>query len=486
MLKIMPCLECLSQIFPKQLVRLLGIVSQAMLCCNGRITMLGLSRWSSKGGSYRSIQRLYGSTVNWLQLNWLFFKANRLKKEEVYLLAGDETTVTKSGNSTHGLGRFFSSTHGRAVKGLNFLSLCLVGVSSGQAVPLLMEQMEGDMKKETQVKKEPVKEEAKGEKETQVKKEPAKEEAKGKKETQVKKEPAKGEAKGKKETQVKKETGVKGRPKGSKNKNRSEPELTPYLKWMKEHIQLALNMIGQQISIAYYVYDGAFGNNPCLQMVLSCGLHMISKLQCNSALWFPYDGEYGGRGPHRKYGEKVDYKNLPEKYLKSKTVENGVEERIYQIQVWHKDFPELLNVTIIQRIHLKDGKSGHVVLFSDDLTLSYDKMILYYRLRFQIEFTFRDAKQYWGLEDFMNIKTTQVKNAANISMFMVNVSRFLTEQNVANTEPSILDIKTRSQTAFYLDLILKNHPEILGSISLEELQMNLADVGCIHPQKKAA
>ena len=469
MLKIMPCLECLSQIFPKQLVRLLGIVSQAMLCCNGRITMLGLSRWSSKGGSYRSIQRLYGSTVNWLQLNWLFFKANRLKKEEVYLLAGDETTVTKSGNSTHGLGRFFSSTHGRAVKGLNFLSLCLVGVSSGQAVPLLMEQMEGDMKKETQVKKEPVKEEAKG-----------------KKETQVKKEPAKGEAKGKKETQVKKETGVKGRPKGSKNKNRSEPELTPYLKWMKEHIQLALNMIGQQISIAYYVYDGAFGNNPCLQMVLSCGLHMISKLQCNSALWFPYDGEYGGRGPHRKYGEKVDYKNLPEKYLKSKTVENGVEERIYQIQVWHKDFPELLNVTIIQRIHLKDGKSGHVVLFSDDLTLSYDKMILYYRLRFQIEFTFRDAKQYWGLEDFMNIKTTQVKNAANISMFMVNVSRFLTEQNVANTEPSILDIKTRSQTAFYLDLILKNHPEILGSISLEELQMNLADVGCIHPQKKAA
>jgi putative transposase len=103
---------------------------------------------------------------------------------------------------------------------------------------------------------------------------------------------------------------------------------------MKEHIQRTLDMIGQQISITYYVYDGAFGNNPCLQMVRSCGLHMISKLQCNSALWFPYEGEYSGHGPHRKYGDKVDYKNLPEKYLKSKTVENGVEERIYQIQLW--------------------------------------------------------------------------------------------------------------------------------------------------------
>jgi hypothetical protein len=86
-------------------------------------------------------------------------------------------------------------------------------------------------------------------------------------------------------------------------------------------------------------------------------------------------------------------------------------------------------------------------------------MILYYRLRFQIEFTFRDAKQYWGLEDFMNIKATQVKNAANISMFMVNLSRFLTEQNAANVAPSILDIKIRSQSAFYLDLILDIFPK---------------------------
>jgi len=45
MLKIMPYLESLSQNFPKKIVRLLlGLVSQAMLCSKGRITMLGLSR----------------------------------------------------------------------------------------------------------------------------------------------------------------------------------------------------------------------------------------------------------------------------------------------------------------------------------------------------------------------------------------------------------------------------------------------------------
>lgn len=41
---------------------------------------------------------------------------------------------------------------------------------------------------------------------------------------------------------------------------------------------------------------------------------------------------------------------------------------------------------------------------------------------FSLEFNFRDAKQYWGLEDFMNISQTAVTNAANLSLFMVNFS----------------------------------------------------------------
>ncbi|RRR66659.1 MAG: hypothetical protein EI684_20375 [Candidatus Viridilinea halotolerans] len=34
-----------------------------------------------------------------------------------------------------------------------------------------------------------------------------------------------------------------------------------------------------------------------------------------------------------------------------------------------------------------------------------------------MEFNFRDAKQFWGLEDFMNIHPTQVTNAAKFQCF---------------------------------------------------------------------
>ncbi|MDQ7084110.1 MAG: hypothetical protein Q9M36_03905 [Sulfurovum sp.] len=52
-----------------------------------------------------------------------------------------------------------------------------------------------------------------------------------------------------------------------------------------------------------------------------------------------------------------------------------------------------------------------------DVTLDYEKVIDYYSLRFQIEFVFRDAKQYWGMEDSMNIKKIPIHNWANLYFY---------------------------------------------------------------------
>ncbi|HAR34987.1 MAG TPA: hypothetical protein DCR95_13140 [Desulfobacter sp.] len=65
-----------------------------------------------------------------------------------------------------------------------------------------------------------------------------------KKETQIKKQPAKGKSN--------KGAGSKGRPKGSKNKNSSIPEVTPYLTWIQEQIKETLAMIDHQIAIAFF------------------------------------------------------------------------------------------------------------------------------------------------------------------------------------------------------------------------------------------
>src|SRR5207244_3952391 len=72
----------------------------------------------------------------------------------------------------------------------------------------------------------------------------------------------------------------------------------------------------------------------------------------------------------------------------------------------------------------------------------YFPLVDYYGLRFQIEFKFRDAKQYWGLEDFMNVTPTGVTNAANLSLFMVNVAyRLRADGHPRDPDYSVLDLK---------------------------------------------
>ena len=102
---------------------------------------------------------------------------------------------------------------------------------------------------------------------------------------------------------------------------------------------------------------------------------------------------------------------------------------------------------------------AHVTLFSSDLNLTYEKVIEYYTLRFQIEFVFRDAKQYWGLEDFMNIKKTPIENWANLSTFMVNFSHAL-RNNPEMKEMSVLDLKARYHGLKYVTEVFKLVPNL--------------------------
>lgn len=124
----------------------------------------------------------------------------------------------------------------------------------------------------------------------------------------------------------------------------------------------------------------------------------------------------------RKYGYKLKNDRIPNPYLKHSQTEKGYQTKIYKIEVLHKEFARPLNVVIIVKTNLKNLATSHVILFSSDLNLAHDKLIDYYSLRFQLEFNFRSAKQFWGLEDFMNVSQTGVTQAANLSFFMVNAS----------------------------------------------------------------
>lgn len=272
-----------------------------------------------------------------------------------------------------------------------------------------------------------------------------------------------------------------GRPKGSTNKVKENVEISLYLKFIQNLLLEVMLLIGKNIHVKYGVLDGAFGHNDALQMVKLGGLHLISKLKKNSKLYFPYEGAYSGRGAPRKYGDRINYKNIPIKFLKKSSCEKSIKTDIFQMTMLHKLFSQKLNIVIMIKENLKTKTSDFVILFSSDLNLDYETLIDYYKLRFQIEFNFRDAKQYWGLEDFMNIKETPVKNAINLAFFMVNLSHILINNiRPHNAEFSVQDLKAHFRGSKYVDEVLKLLPQKPDPILIQQIFKEITIIGGIN------
>ncbi len=443
MIDILACLQCTRPHLTATTVHQLSRIILALLAMSGRVTMLGLSRWAGKGGSYRTVQRFFYTVIPWATVFWVFFRYHVLHPNDVYLLGGDECVVTKSGKTTYGLDRFFSSLYGKPVPGLAFFTLSLISRQQRRSYPTMVEHL-------------------------------------------VRTEAEKAASRAKASTKARKRhksatNGKPGRPKGSKNQDKAQVSLTPELQRIQSMIQKQLQVIGGMIPVTHMVLDGHFGTRPALQMVRGCGLHLISKLRHDAALYFPYEGPYAGRGPRRKYGDKLDYANIPVQHLTKTTVEDNIETRIYQTQMLHKEFSQALNVVIIVKTNLKTQARAHVVLFSSDLDLSDEHLIDDYSLRFQIEFNFRDAKQYWGLEDFMNVQQTAVSNAANLSLFMVNVSQVLVGRfRKDNPQFGVLDLKAHFRGHKYVAETLKLLPQQPEPGLIAEIFDQVSRLGSVH------
>jgi putative transposase len=131
-----------------------------------------------------------------------------------------------------------------------------------------------------------------------------------------------------------------------------------------------------------------------------------------------------------------------------------------QMPLLHTECAPPWNVVIIAKPNLRTQARAHVVLCSRDVALAYAPLVDYDGLRCQSELNLRDAKQSWGLEDFMNLTPTGGTNAAHLSLFMVNGASCLrTDIHPYASDYSVLDVKADCRGYKYVEETIKILPE---------------------------
>jgi hypothetical protein len=190
------------------------------------------------------------------------------------------------------------------------------------------------------------------------------------------------------------------------------------------------------------VADGFYSKYKWVTGVVQLGFHAIGKLRCDANLKFLYDDPYQGRGARRKYDGKVNLKDH-RRFQLVERLEDGV--YLYTAVVWSVSLKRKVRLAYL--LKEDQGRRSYVVLFSTDLEI--DPVFLYrcYSARFQLEFVFRDARQFTGLADGQARSPEAIDTHVNASLMALNLAKVTLQETQTAAEPLSFSIASLKRLA---------------------------------------
>ena len=169
--------------------------------------------------------------------------------------------------------------------------------------------------------------------------------------------------------------------------------------------------------------DGYFSKKKFVDGICALDLHVIGKLRRDAHLRHLYSGpRRNGPGRPKTYDGKVDISDLAR--FESGEVDDA-DIALYSQVVNHPQLQRNLHLVVVR--HRSTGR--YALLFSTDVSLSAQTIYRYYKARFQIEFLFRDAKQFTGLSDCQARSASKLRFHFNASLSAVSFAKLEARQH---------------------------------------------------------
>jgi hypothetical protein len=222
--------------------------------------------------------------------------------------------------------------------------------------------------------------------------------------------------------------------------------------------------------VTYHCVDGYFAKQKYIDAVVALNLHPITKLRCDANCRFLYTGPHPQRrGPRRKYDGKVNFQDLC-RFDSLGPLKEAAHVHLYTALVWHVSLKRKLRVVVL--VNRKNPtKPRYLVLASTALDLDGHSLVKLYGARFQIEFLFRDSKQFTGLADCQARAEAVLDFHFNAALATLNLVRGQELLAAPDQSPQVFSMASWKQRKFnerLLDVFIerfaldqtwvKNHP----------------------------
>ena len=175
--------------------------------------------------------------------------------------------------------------------------------------------------------------------------------------------------------------------------------------------------------------DGYFMKEGFIKAVTASGLKVITKARQDANMHYMYKGtQRKGPGRRKKYSGKVDWQGIDRRIFKLCYQDD--ELIAYEAVLWSVALKQQLKVVYVKA---KERK-GYEVLVCSDSEMAGEKILHYYRLRFQIEFLIRDPKTHTGLDHCQGRSEEKLYNHFNMAMMSVSVVKYQTWAKLPDKE----------------------------------------------------
>ncbi|MGC3978558.1 MAG: transposase [Paludibacteraceae bacterium] len=181
----------------------------------------------------------------------------------------------------------------------------------------------------------------------------------------------------------------------------------------------------------------------------------MSRLRDDAVLQYIHCGQATGKkGRPRKFDGKINPCQLDMNYF-TLTVSTD-QLKVYSAIVYSKAFEREINPAVAG--FYKNGKEiAGKLYFSTDLKMEAEKIVSYYRSRFQIEFLYRDAKQYCGLSNSQARSENKLNFHFNAALTAVNIAKieWLNTKTNKDDQFSMSDYKTMYNNKLLLNTFIR-------------------------------
>ncbi|MFV8325008.1 transposase [Flavobacterium sp. ZS1P14] len=171
----------------------------------------------------------------------------------------------------------------------------------------------------------------------------------------------------------------------------------------------------------YIVADAYFSKLPFLEAVSKAKLFLVSRLRDDSNLKYLYNGPLTGKkGAPKKFEGKVNFKNINREHFYLDFQDEKME--VYGAILHSVAFKRKIKVALVR--YLKDGKIISTKIYcSSNLKQETLEIVIFYRSRFQMEFVFRDGKQFAGVNTCEARSKEKIDFHINASLTSVNLAK---------------------------------------------------------------